>query len=237
MLFQDRFPTSEVEYGEEVRRVLVEEFGHETEAWATEQVTRVMARLERVRSACAVPGACPYPLQTEILWIGPTTAFAVPGRYVYLSRTLLERFDTDAPVALVLAHELAHHDLGHLRLVWNWVERLPSGATQMVAGALWQHLQHFTFGIERERAADAYALDLCLAAGYDGNECLLLFDLLERHSLDMRDIDGVYGPDQVPGESEWKTTLRRWTYERHRSHPALRERRDNLRRRLREYGN
>src|SRR5579862_7518712 len=93
--------------GEWLHRELVAAYGVETEAWARERVRRVERQLQVKRA--------PAPrMQPEILWLPEATAFTAPGRYLYISRELLQRAASDDPVAFVLAHEMAHHDLGHL---------------------------------------------------------------------------------------------------------------------------
>src|SRR5436309_3427681 len=99
----------ELAVGEWIHDQLMPDFGLETEAWAIERVRRVADRLNVARS----PNRA---LTAEILWIDVMTAFAVPGRYVYVGRELLQRCATDDPVAFTLAHEMAHHDLGHMDL-------------------------------------------------------------------------------------------------------------------------
>src|ERR1700738_1866604 len=105
----------DVNAGEWLHERLVASFGLETETWATGRVGGRAGRLNRVRDGCPVPGACTHLLQAEILWMQEMNAYAAPGRYVYLSRELLQRAASDEPIALVLAHEMAHHDLGHTR--------------------------------------------------------------------------------------------------------------------------
>ena len=211
----------EEEIGEELHRHLMEAFGLETESWAQERVQRTMARLNQVRRACTEPGACPHTLTAEILWLQEANAFALPGRYVYITRRLLERAATDEPIAFVLAHELAHHDLGHVRLLRPALERLGKTLGTAVGGLL-RHAERLLYSPEQERAADAYALDLCLAAGYSPTPCLTLFELLEAEALDLGDITGVFGLD---------TPSKLW--EKMRGYPSLQDRKDTLLRRLR----
>ena len=80
------FDADDVTLGAWFHRYLTDRFAVETEAWATDQVGRVMARLNAVRARCPVRGACPFPLRAELLWIGERTAFALPGRYWRLTR-------------------------------------------------------------------------------------------------------------------------------------------------------
>src|SRR5207253_1663864 len=115
--------------------------------------------------------------------------------YIYVLRELLQRCASDDPVAFVLAHEMAHHDLGHLDPFAGraaFLRRIPAGAD---VALLLRAAQWLLISPEAESAADAYAVDLCLRAGFDGRRCLELFDILEAAALDYRDIDIVFGPE------------------------------------------
>jgi Zn-dependent protease with chaperone function len=102
--FDPRIELAEWLHGERVR-----EYAGETEAWATERVARVMARLNAERLDAE-------PKEAVILLLPRSRAFTTTGRYVYISRRLLERLPSDDEAAFVLAHEIAHHDCGHLAL-------------------------------------------------------------------------------------------------------------------------
>lgn len=110
-------------------------------------------------------------------------------------RGLLQCFPGDAATAFVLAHEIAHHDLGHVQIVTPQVARLhvlPGGIT---AALLLRLCLKPLRQPARETVADVYALHLCIAAGYEGAQCLELFDALERFALDHGDLDTVFGSD------------------------------------------
>ena len=206
---------------------LVDAYGVEREAWATERVARTTARLNAVRLGKPALG-------TEILWIREVTAFTTPGRWLYVSRRLLERCASDDPVAFMIAHEMAHHDLGHLALFHGWSMRLPRlGAARLIATAVRQ-LERRYYGPENEVAADAQALRLCHAAGYDLDRCLGLFTVLEQHALDLGAHDVVFGLDEDPEPpngtvEEWLQQARTWTWQRLNGYPSLRERVARLR--------
>ncbi len=214
--------------GEMLHRELVREFGLETERWALEQARRVERQLQVRRAPRAR-------LTPEVLWLSQMTAFTAPGRYIYVTRELLQRCATDDPLAFVLAHEMAHHDLGHLDFFRGCMGRL-----RMVPGgkgaAIVLHLGHrLLVGPERELAADAYALDLCLDADYDGRRCLELFDLLEAFALDRGAIDAVFGPDEdhaVTTVGRLLAEAKDWTWRHARGYPPLRERKERLLSRL-----
>lgn len=224
-----RVPDDLPEHGEAERfawihQRLVEAYAAEREHWALDQVRRVDARLQ-----ADVPEG--ERMETVVLWIPEPTAFTMPGRHVYMGRKLLERARGDDAVAFVVAHEIAHHRLGHLDAPAALLARLPPAlqavATDLVAS------RWFAVNAEREAETDAHALNLCLAAGYDARRCLEAFDLLEESSLDWGDTEGVFGPDAaiasaVDGDPDWMVRAREWLWERRRGYPAIRERKASL---------
>ncbi|MBC7804829.1 MAG: M48 family metalloprotease [Akkermansiaceae bacterium] len=229
------FDADDATLGAWFHRHLTARFAVETEAWATDQVGRVMARLNAVRARCPVRGACPFSLQAELLWIGERTAFALPGSYIYIARELLQEFPGDEPVAFVLAHEAAHHDLGHVRRVAPTLKMLKNVPGGVVAGLLVEACSLPFRAPAFEDAADEYAAHLTVAMGYNARKCVALFESFERHLLDHRDLDGVFGSD-TSGEGiagQFQRTVARWS----RPHASIHERRarfENLLRR--EYG-
>ena len=111
-------------FGEWLHKTMLEGMVFEDAPWAIDRVRRVESRLQADRPQCDW-------LTVEIPWLEEPTAFTAPGRYIYFSRRLYELCATDEQVAFVVAHEIAHHDLGHVALFHGWADkiaRLP-GAT------------------------------------------------------------------------------------------------------------
>jgi predicted Zn-dependent protease len=218
------------EAGEWLHTQLMESFGLETEAWAIERVARVRDSLLKQR-----PHA--KPLAVEVLWTQEMTAFTAPGSYLYVSRELLQRMASDDPAALVIAHEMAHHDLGHLDLFAGRLAALrhiPGGVGAVASLRLMQRLWS---GPTNEMEADAYALELCLAAGYDGAKCLTLFDILEAYAVDHGDLDIVYGPDSeasppAPGLRGLLARVSTSAWHHARGYLSIRDRKEALQARL-----
>ena len=220
----ERTSRADREVHDELHREIMAEFATETEAWATERVERVMARLNAVRTDGE-------PLAAHVLWIRGATAFTTPAPHVYISRRLLERLPSDEAVAFVLAHETAHHDCGHLDLFHDWLSVLPRGTAGTLVAAVLRTFEHRVYGPEREAEADIYAVELCLDAGYDGERCLQLFEILENMSLDLGDYDGVFGPENLldptdPDRESAAHQVQRWLWTRARRYLPLRERRE-----------
>lgn len=200
----------ELESGAFLHRILTEGFCHEREPWALEQARSVAERLQAGRPP-------EERLHVEVLWTAEVNAFTAPGRWVYLSRRLMERCLYEDAVAMVVAHEIAHHDLGHL---------------DGVSPLLWMARQRL-HGPEDEAQADAHGFNLCLAAGYDPWRALHLFDVLEAHALDVGARSAVFGPEKVidaalADEPEWKIELLRWVHTRRTGYLPLRERKAAL---------
>lgn len=186
-----------------------------------------MAALNEVRAPLP-------PMHGEVLWLSPPMAFTLPGPYVYITRRFIERCTSDAPVAFALAHEMAHHDLGHLSHAERWVTGGFAQAPRVIIVLILELLARWTYSRANEVAADALALDLCHKAGFDLKECLKCFDILTLYALDMHDLDGVYGTDE---EIELDPRLERnpirriytewrlWRARHRRAHPSIHERR------------
>ncbi len=198
---------------------LVEAYGMDRETWSVGIVEGVMARLHKV-----LPPS--VRLTPVVLWLRPLTAFTTPGHYVYVSRRLLERPLSDDAVAL---------ELGHVELFQGWLRHLPRGIPGTILAAAYRLAERRVYGPERELAADARGLELCLAAGYEGRLCLRLFDILSADAEDRGDLAGAFGPDEeidplIADKLYAKASV--WLWERLRGYPSLRRRHELLRARL-----
>jgi len=89
---------------------------------------------------------------------------------------------------------------------------------------------------QKESDADRRAIDLCLHAGYDPRKCLLIFEILEKFSLDVRAVDAALGPDDFDDEpaniAAWRRSLRNAWYKIRRGYPSIRDRLQQLQRHL-----
>lgn len=210
-------------FGDWFRQQVVENAHVEDHGYYSQQVERVAARLQRDRRL-------DRRLEVLVLWLRARTAFTAPGRYIYFSRGLLERCPHDEAVAFVIAHEIAHHDLGHLDIFRGAFARhaasLGAGRTMIL---FFRVLQKRIYSPQWECDADRHAIELCVRAGYDGYRCLDIFRTLELLSLDARDISGVFGPDldsddvSSPEESVL-TKVKFWLWQQSRGYLPLRDR-------------
>jgi len=214
-----------------LHEALHEAYVVETTGWAVEQVTRVVNRLQADVTEHER-------LLVEVPWMEESTAFTAPGRYVYVSRRLLEVCRTDEAVAFLIAHELAHHRLGHLDTFPDWLADIPGSQIPFLLQGLYRSIEARLYGPEAEVKADLLAIDLCVKAQYQAKKCLEIFDILERIALDMRDVDIVFGPDEADDELDkdapLSTKLRIWIWQRTRGYLPLRDRRHEILRYLEE---
>jgi predicted Zn-dependent protease len=173
--------------GEWLHGAIVEACEVDTTPWVIEIVERVVERLHPTLPSGARP-------EILVIFVQAMTAFTAPGGYIYVSRRLLERCPADPAVALLIAHEVAHHELGHLDLFTGVARHLPRVGGAAVVATVYQLLANRLYSPENEAAADRRALERCLAAGYDGRQCLRLLEVLEDDALDHGDLDAVFGP-------------------------------------------
>jgi predicted Zn-dependent protease len=224
-------PRADLERGDTFHDLLKGYVVFDDSGWAHEIVHRVGGRLQ-------ADVAAGERLEPEVVWLEEVTAFTLPGRHVYFTRGLLQRGLSEDAVAFVFAHELAHHRLGHVR---GWFADVPGA---WLLGVL-VRAAHFAFvSPEKEADADRWALERCVAAGYDRRRCLELFTALERAALDGGNVDGVFGGEdpeqlaeerlrQLDGEEPAKLAAfldeaRRWAWKRGNGYASLRERRAAL---------
>jgi len=218
-------------FGEWLHERLHEAVHFETEAWALDRVKRVEDRLQAGRPD-------DQRLVVEIPWMEVVTACTAPGRYIYFTRSLYQLCGTDSEVALVIAHEMAHHDLGHVNLFASWAPKIIHFPGARLLTGAFLTLERYLYGPRKECDADRHGLDLCLAAGYDAQECLKLFDVLEQYAWDMENSDVIYGPDlsgdELDAHAGWKAKVENWAWEHRHGYLPIHERRQMLLKHLRE---
>lgn len=138
----------------------------------------------------------------------------------------------------MIAHEVAHHRLGHLDIFPDWLAELPGSQIAVLIAVLYRSIEARLYGPENEVKADLVGIDLCVKAGYEPKKCLEIFDVLEKFALDMRDLDMVFGPeeadDELDPDAPLSTKLRIWIWQRTRGYLPLRDRRHEILRHLEE---
>jgi hypothetical protein len=219
-------------FGEWLHHEMLEVATFEDAPWAIERIRRVEARLQAGRPESDR-------MVVEIPWLEEMTAFTAPGRYIYFSRRLYEVCATDDQVAFVVGHELAHHDLGHVAIFHGWTDRLIRLPGAALFALCFHGLEKLLYSPQNECDADRHSMALCMSAGYDGERCLEVFDLLEQRALDLGDLDIVYGPNvdsdsDLDEDASWTTKVQIWTWQKWRGYLPIRDRREMLRRQIKQ---
>lgn len=155
-----------------------------------------------------------------VLETGIVNAFSCPGGFIFITTGALEQIDSEAELAAVLGHEIAHatqkHILEEVKRA-NTVSAAKDLATTTSSGsfltdALGEKISNlayeklFTTGLSRrdEQEADKIGVELATAAGYRASEFLGFLDAL--HELE--------------GESEMKVLTA--------THPAATDRKKHV---------
>jgi predicted Zn-dependent protease len=137
-----------------------------------------------------------YPYSFSAADYREINAFALPGGPVWIHRGVLHAATSEAQVAGVLAHEIAHIAQRHAAdqltnaTLTNWGLSLlgsvlgnsgGAGAVQIAAGFLANGV-FLKFSRDDEREADRVGLDIMRRAGWDGRGMVELFEILRRQS-------------------------------------------------------
>jgi predicted Zn-dependent protease len=118
-------------------------------------------------------------------------AFAVPGGYVYFTRGILALMNSEAELAVVLAHELGHVNARHsvVKLSQLMLAQLGLGVAGAIsetfaklsgAASVGIQLLFLKFSRDDEREADALGVEYSRKAGYNPSEMVNFFESLEK---------------------------------------------------------
>ena len=122
-------------------------------------------------------------------------AFALPGGQVYITRSLIDKFETEGQVAGVLAHEIMHvlarhsaEQIAQAQLAQGLTGALvlatydpndPSSMRTAQVAMVISQLVQMKFGREDEIAADIFGVDLMAQANYDPTQMLSVMKILQ----------------------------------------------------------
>jgi Zn-dependent protease with chaperone function len=176
------------------------EIGRESAAEAEKQLTLLGdASVDRylnqivARLAAATPGA-DYPYQIKGVNDAAINAFALPGGPMYANRGLIVASRSEAELAGVIAHEMAHVALRHgthqastayiaeagIGILGGLLGDSAGSSSQMLAavGGLGLNAAFLKFGRDDEHEADSLGAEIMAASGYDPNAMADFFALL-----------------------------------------------------------
>ncbi|HEY8379243.1 MAG TPA: M48 family metalloprotease, partial [Nannocystis sp.] len=161
--------------------------------------------------------------QPELSWHftlldDPTVnAFALPGGYIYITRGILVHLNSEAQLAGVLGHEIAHvtarHGAGRITqeqlaglglglasIVSPIVQRW-GGVVQLALGLLF-----LRYGRDDETEADALAITYAAGAGYDPRQIPATYEMLARvQPRDAERLPTFLSTHPDPGDREART--------------------------------
>lgn len=140
-------------------------------------------------------GAGKSKLKTFIIKDATANAFTSGAGYVFIHAGMLAAMENEAQFAMVLAHEVAHEDLGHVSAgmakqqqvgiasavasIGGALLGLPSDLTNLVVGAGGQ-AYYADFSRDQEAAADRLGMRYIGRAGYNGIEGAKSFAVLKK---------------------------------------------------------
>jgi predicted Zn-dependent protease len=130
-------------------------------------------------------------------------AFAVPGGYVYVTRGILAMMNSEAELAVVLAHELGHVNARHsvAKLSQLMLAQLGLGVAGAIsetfaklsgAASIGIQLLFLKFSRDDEREADALGVEYSRKVGYNPIEMVNFFETLEK-------LGDLSGGQSLPG--------------------------------------
>jgi predicted Zn-dependent protease len=136
------------------------------------------------------------PFTIKVIDSDDVNAFALPGGFFYVNKGLILAAESEAEIAGVMAHEIAHVAARHgveqaskAQLI-NWASiglifvGGPLGAIAYNAASFGVPLAFLKFGRGAENEADKLGAQYAWASGYDSNSLISFFEKLERKEKD-----------------------------------------------------
>jgi len=214
---------TETNIGEIIYQALSENCIFESEPWAMDRVESIMTKF---RENCNLK----KDYKVVIPWYNKFYAFTANGSHIFFARKLFQECSKEAMAAFVIAHEIAHHKLGHLDHFPDKFYVSLASELQIILLGKYHLIASRLFGPEQECDADRLAIEMCVLAGYDPFECLEFFDKMEKIALDYNDPGAVFGPspsdNELHHDASGLTKFRIWLYQRRRGYLPIRDRRN-----------
>lgn len=182
----------EIEIGRQSARQAERQLPLARDAQAERYLNAIVRRL-----AGEAPGY-DYPYQAKLVDASDLNAFALPGGFMYVNRGLLENVRSEAELAGVLGHEMAHVALRHgtqqatkayaaqtgLGLLGRLLggERDRDRQIMEVIGGVGLNAAFLKFSRDAETQADRVGTRMMGETGYDPRELAHFFELLQSQS-------------------------------------------------------
>jgi predicted Zn-dependent protease len=128
------------------------------------------------------------PYRAEVLATDTVNAFAIPGGHVYITTGMLDLLESEAELAAIMGHEIAHVDLKHCieRLQYEVVARKIGGRPAEAMVSIGYLLLSVGFSDELEAEADRQGTLYAERTGYHPQAGQLVFARLREHFADNR---------------------------------------------------
>jgi predicted Zn-dependent protease len=140
----------------------------------------------------------PFDFHFSVYKDSAINAFATPGGYVYVSRGLIALSESEAQLASVMAHEVAHVNARHIaRIIEKSTKVNVAALAAILAGAFMGGSSDLAAGHglslaaattlnlqysrEHEEEADRLGLSYLIATGYDGRDMVEMMRLMRRY--------------------------------------------------------
>jgi predicted Zn-dependent protease len=213
-------PAQEERYGSASISQLKEEEGESTRADLQE---RLQSILSRIRSHASRSGEITY--EATLLKGKTLNAAMLPGGKMFLWEGLVEALDSDAALASIVAHEVAHSELRHLEATlalsntgWQLGKILGKTGAKIggVAGGGAGRFLAITYDQDQEYEADRLGLCLSHLAGYSADGGAAAIEKIEEVDSSKRKNSG--------GAPEKRKGAKRIAYDIVQSHPDPTER-------------
>jgi predicted Zn-dependent protease len=122
-------------------------------------------------------------------------AISTAGGYIYFFTGLLDQVENEAQVVGVLAHEVAHHELGHTRTIYQYLKALGVWADDTLSDSAEldiMTLLTLPMRSHQEQEADAFAAELLFRLGYSPLETVALMAHMEQFDVEV-EVQGSFG--------------------------------------------
>ncbi len=184
----DLSPETQAQLGKELAAAALERALRSPDRQMENHLTEMVKSLARTLPADTPP----YPWRVYLIDSATPNAFTAGGGHIFVTTGLVKRLDTEAQMAMVLAHELAHNIEGDVVKGYNGRDVSQRVAafgrrifdeqigvpwvSQGIASIATTGLSNFTRA--QEERADIIGLGIMAAAGYDPREAPKSFDAL-----------------------------------------------------------
>jgi Peptidase family M48 len=203
-------PEARNELGDELHRLIIADLTLRDEPALTKRLEYLCKQLAASRTQV------PEPIRFHVLESDGVNAFSHIGGHIYLSRGVFALAQVDAELQFVIAHELAHLELGHAPTRLEQLAREAIGGIGLLPGL--SFLLAMGYSAEQELEADVWAYQALRRAGRSHRQAVgfprRYAGYADEHNLSA----GRRSPKSRPGES-------RQDIENHYpAHPPARER-------------